>query len=155
MSRPVDNGAGATPPLGEDLDMTTESRRRFLTHAWVAALAPLAARLPGITPAQRRQSAVFPEGIAAQQHGDTTVLITRIASSEVGVASVTWAVARDPRMRSVVIGGRTAAKAETGWSVRVDAPGLPEAASYWFQFRALGVTSAVGRIDGRGTDASA
>lgn len=135
--------------------MNPESRRRFLTHAWVVALAPAAARLPAVTPAQRRRAGVFLEGIIAERHGDATVLTTRIAPSEVGAASVTWAVARDPRMRAVVIGGRISATAEEGWRVRVEAPRLRDATPYWFQFRAMGVTSVVGRIDRGASDAPA
>lgn len=127
--------------------MSSESRRRFLAHVWLAALAPAAARLPDLTPAQRRRSAVFPDGVAAVPTPRGVVLTTRLAPSDVGAASVTWAVARDRGMRDVVAGGRSAARSQEQWVVQVDAPPLPAGTPYWFQFRVLGVTSTVGRID--------
>lgn len=98
---------------------------------------------------------MFPEGASATSHAGGIVLTTRLAPSDLGAASVTWAVARDRRMRDVVAGGRTAAGAADGWTVRVDASAPGAAGTYWFQFRALGVTSAAGRIDVGVNDASA
>lgn len=135
--------------------MSGESRRHFLSHAVAAALAPAAALLPGITPMQRRRSAVFPDGVAAGVSSTGVVLTTRITPSGVGAASVTWTVGRDRGMRDVVTGGRTSARAEENWLVRVVVPGLAAGATYWFQFRVLGVTSTVGRILMESSDAPA
>lgn len=135
--------------------MSSASRRQFLGHAWAAALAPAAALLPDITPMQRRRSVVFPDGVGAGVSTEGPVLTTRIAPSGVGATSVTWAVARDRAMRDVVAGGRTSARAEDDWLVRVVVPGLTPRATYWFQFRVLGVTSTVGRIVMEATDAPA
>ena len=133
--------------------MSSVSRRRLVTHAWVAALAPLAARLPDITPSRRRRAAVFPSGAAAVRTQRGVTLMTQVAPSSVGAASLTWAVARDRGMRQIVAGGRTSARASDDWNVHVDLPGL-EDGLHWFQFRAMGVTSAVARIEGDG-DAAA
>ena len=127
--------------------MTAVSRRRVVTHVWLAALAPLAGRLPDITPARRRRAAVFPAGAAAVRTAGGVTLRTRIAPSSIGAASVTWAVARDRGMRQVVAGGRTSARASDDWLVHVDVAGLGGGV-HWFQFRAMGVTSAVGRVEG-------
>lgn len=135
--------------------MSRKSRRRFLGHALAAALTPAAALLPGITPMQRRRSEVFPGGVGAGVSGEGAVLTTRITPSGVGAASVTWTVARDRGMRDVVTGGRTSARAEEDWLVRVVVPGLTAGAAYWFQFRVLGVTSTVGRIAMEASDAPA
>lgn len=135
--------------------MSAESRRRFLGHAVAAALAPAAVLLPDLTPMQRRRSAVFPDGVGVAVSTAGAVVTTRIMPSGVGAASVTWTVARDRGMRDVVTGGRTAARAEEDWLVRVTVPRLTPGATYWFQFRVLGVTSTVGRIAMEATDAPA
>ena len=135
--------------------MTSGSRRKFLGDAVAAAVAPAAALLPGITSQQRRRAAVFPAGVAARISTAGAVLETRISPSDVGAASVTWSVARDRAMRDVVAGGRTSARAEQDWLVRVVVADLPPGAPHWFQFRVSGVTSTVGRIAPEATDAPA
>lgn len=98
---------------------------------------------------------MFPSGVIATRTPGGASLSTRIAPSEVGAASVTWAVARDRRMRDVVAGGRTAAAVAGGWLVHAEVGGLDAGTPYWFQFRAMGVTSPVGRITQEAHDAPA
>ncbi|MET3960672.1 alkaline phosphatase D [Marmoricola sp. OAE513] len=59
--------------------------------------------------------------------------------------SVEWEVATSAAFTTIVASGTTVAGAGTDHTVHVDAAGLTPATAYWYRFRALGVTSPVGR----------
>ncbi|MDQ3355027.1 MAG: alkaline phosphatase D family protein [Actinomycetota bacterium] len=89
----------------------------------------------------------FRHGVAS---GDPTtervVLWTRISGSEAGDdVAVRWRIASDPDLRQVVTQGETRASAEADWTIHVDVGGLGPAATWWYDFEALGQRSPTGR----------
>lgn len=83
---------------------------------------------------------------------DGVVLWTRLAPNPTDSGGmpaerveVDWQVATDERMSNVVKKGRATAAPDLGHSVHVDVRGLEPARWYWYQFRAGGHTSPVGR----------
>lgn len=133
----------------------TGSRRKFLvTSASLAAGAVWAGRATGMV----KQNVKLPDqpfqiGVAS---GDPTpdgfVIWTRLAPQPlVGggmpaeTVEVTWQVAEDEAMTKVVQNGRTVANPEWAHSVHVEVQGLKPDRWYWYQFKAAGETSPVGR----------
>jgi alkaline phosphatase D len=58
---------------------------------------------------------------------------------------VHWQVASDPEMQQVLASGSTQTDASNDFTVKIDATGLPAGSALFYQFRALGSLSAVGR----------
>ncbi len=58
---------------------------------------------------------------------------------------VTWEVARDREFREVVARGVAVARAESDFTVKVDASALRSATTYFYRFNCLGLNSPVGR----------
>lgn len=135
------------------------SRRGFLlsTGATLAGLT-LATELPYISrisaTAQKVPGGPFTLGIASGDPlPDGVVLWTRLAPDPLqggGMPpdrsfAVEWRVAADERMSRIVQRGAVLAVPELGHSVHVEVHGLEPARTYWYQFRAGGELSPIGR----------
>ena len=134
------------------------SRRDFLAFTGTGAAA---AALYGYSAAPvwagpRFSSDPFTLGVAS---GDPTpdgvVLWTRLAPDPLAPdgwggmpamqVPVTWQVATDPEMRTVVKAGTAQATPELGHSVHPEVSGLRPGRDYWYRFRVGDVLSPVGR----------
>ncbi len=122
-------------------DPFTITRRTTLTALSVAAAATA---LPALGKATGAARAMFRHGIASGDPDATSVVLwTRI--SGVDSASVDWEVATDPGFARVVQSGQFTTGPDRDFTVKVLAEGLKPGASYYYRFRAKGVTSPVGR----------
>lgn len=87
----------------------------------------------------------FLHGIASGDPlADRVILWTRITDSGTS-RRVGWTIARDPGMRDVVALGDVVAVAARDYTVKVDVSGLEPGTTYYYQFKAKGHVSAVGR----------
>ncbi len=115
----------------------------------LGSLAACAGWLPGRGPSP------FRHGVASGDPlEDRVILWTRITAPDGAPVPVRWRIARDPGLREVVAEGRSQARAERDFAVKIDARGLAPATSYWFGFEAAGAASPVGRtrtLGGAGT----
>lgn len=96
-----------------------------------------------------RSSAVFPLSVASGDPGvDCAALWTRVEPSPTCPVTVAWDVARDAGMRDIVASGHATAQAAHDWTVkvRVADPALEPFTTYWYRFRAFGVSSRIGRM---------
>jgi alkaline phosphatase D len=95
----------------------------------------------------------FQLGVAAgEPSSDGFVIWTRLAPRPLEgggmpaeAVEVAWQVAEDEAMSRVVRKGTTVANPEWAHSVHVEVPGLAADRWYWYQFKAAGETSPVGR----------
>ena len=142
----------------------TLNRRDLLKAAGAAgalgAVWPLTA---GLSPAQAREAAQaigaeydtapFTLGVASGDPQATGVLLwTRLAPEPFAeqqnlpeIVEVEWVVAEDSALSRVVARGVFPASATLGHSVHVPVGGLAPGRHYWYAFKALGVTSRIGR----------
>jgi alkaline phosphatase D len=87
---------------------------------------------------------VFPHGVASGDPlADRVMLWTHVASSD--PVPVEWVVARDEKLRDVVVSGTTEATPDADGTVHADATRLEPSTTYFYGFRALGETSPIGR----------
>jgi alkaline phosphatase D len=122
-------------------------QRRRLLKTILAGLVLLASglksRLGNTHPHPER---VFRHGVAS---GDPTksgiILWTRVSVVASRSVKVHWQIAEDPQMSQVVAGGSAVTDASNDFTVKIDAGGLPSGATLYYQFRALGSLSVVGR----------
>jgi alkaline phosphatase D len=121
-------------------------RRRFL-KAILAGVALLASGLRsrlGYTQAVPER--VFRHGVASgDPSADGIILWTRVSAGATGSVAVHWQVAEDTEMTRIVASGNTTTDASRDFTVKIDAGGLPSGATLYYQFRALGSRSTVGR----------
>ncbi len=125
--------------------MSTLSRRR-----WLAASAAGAANvaLPAfVRHAGAAEVPRFAFGIASGQPQATTlVLWTMLTGAELaGEVSVAWELAEDEAFTRIAARGSELAREAEAFSVHAEPAGLQPARGYFYRFRALGQTSAVGR----------
>lgn len=127
------------------------NRRQFVAGAAASALAA-----PFILRAQTGGFSAFPFqlGVAAGDPApDGFVIWTRLAPEPLephggmGMSSapVTWEVATDEAMRTIVAHGEEIARPELAHSVHVELTGLQPDRPYWYRFRAAGSKSVIGR----------
>jgi len=142
-----------TEPRPFDVWLARRLSRRALIGGGLALIGLPHARIFASDPRWRPQASPFTLGIAS---GDPTpdgvVLWTRLALDPLNgggmppsPVDVTWQIARDERMRDVVQRGTIAARPEWAHSVHVEVDGLDPDRWYWYQFRAGGAESLVGR----------
>jgi alkaline phosphatase D len=131
------------------------SRRRFLSaSASLAAAAVWSSRAIGVA----RQNVKLPDhpfqlGVASGDPSpDGFVIWTRLAPRPLegggmpaDAVEVGWQVAEDEAMTRVVAQGTTVATPDWGHAVHVEVQGLRPERWYWYQFKAAGDTSPVGR----------
>jgi alkaline phosphatase D len=131
------------------------SRRKFLAAGGsLAAAAVWAGRAVGVT-RQNAKLADYPFqcGVASGDPSpDGFVIWTRLAPQPLvggGMPAesieVAWQVAEDEGMSRVVAKGTTVANPDWAHSVHVEVQGLRPDRWYWYQFKAAGETSPVGR----------
>jgi alkaline phosphatase D len=90
---------------------------------------------------------------SGEPHHDSVVLWTRLCAEPLapdggmGTApvDVSWEVASDESMRTIVRNGTVQATAELGHAVHVECDGLQPDRWYWYRFRAGAATSPIGR----------
>jgi len=118
------------------------TRRRFLGGSAAALAMPWLAH--GVRAADVER---FPLGVASgQPRAEGMVLWTRLMGDALPErVAVRWEVALDERFAQVVAHGDEVAEAAAAHSVHAEPAGLEPARWYWYRFRALGQTSAVGR----------
>lgn len=130
-------------------------RRSFLRlgvgGAAVLAAQPVLGRDPALA---QPAPGPFGHGVASGDPlADRVVLWTRVApaadatpGSGLGAPTdVDWEVATDAAFDRVVAAGRSTTSAASDHTVKLDVGGLAPATDHWYRFRALGVTSPVGR----------
>jgi len=121
------------------------SRRNFLATSTVAL-----GTLPLIRATElRAQPAdpVFRHGVASGDPlADRVILWTRVTPKPPGGAeTVSWQIARDPKMAQVVSRGEVQTGAARDFTVKVDATGLQPGTAYYYRFESMGARSAIGR----------
>lgn len=88
----------------------------------------------------------FRHGVASGDPlADRVILWTRVTLAGVSSVNVSYAVASDPFMGQIVSAGEVAVGPETDFTVKVDVTGLSPQTTYYYQFQAEGVSSAIGR----------
>lgn len=140
--------------MSEDSTKRSLSRRRFIQGLGAAAgLVAAPALIAGRTKEPEVGSELFSLGVASGDPShDSVVLWTRLAPDPLnggGMPSrpvvVHWALAKDPEMTRVIRRGVQTARPQDGHAVHVVAQGLPSNQWLYYQFRALGASSRVGR----------
>ncbi len=119
-------------------------RRRFL-RAILAGVCLLASGLRsrlGIAQGQR----VFRHGVASGDPTDHSIILwTRASVADLRSVRVHWQLAEDPEMTRIVASGHMTTDATKDFTAKVDADGLPAGKTLFYQFRASGTLSALGR----------
>lgn len=140
----------------------TLSRRRFLGHGAPLGLLPFAPAcgsvddLPALDDGEgccaEDPSSLFQHGIASgDPQADRVILWTRVSTPRLPAGAmpvdvdVEWRVATDPELTRVVAAGTAPASVASDRTVKVDVEGLAAETTYYYEFRALGVRSPVGR----------
>ena len=89
---------------------------------------------------------VFRHGVASgDPTNDGIILWTRVSGVASQAAQVDWQIAEDPEMTRIVASGHTTTDVSQDFTVKIDADGLPSGTTLYFQFRAHGAASVVGR----------
>jgi alkaline phosphatase D len=130
------------------------SRRQFLASTSLAAASIWSSRAIGAL----KQNVKLPDhpfqcGVASGDPSpDGFVIWTRLAPKPLEgggmpnqAVEVAWQVAEDEAMNRVVAKGTTVANPEWGHSVHVEVQGLKPDRWYWYQFKAAGDTSPIGK----------
>ena len=76
---------------------------------------------------------------------DRVILWTRVEPDGPGAIPVTWTMATDPELTSIVQTGSAMAIPARNWCLKVDADGLEPYTTYYYAFDALGARSPIGR----------
>lgn len=89
---------------------------------------------------------LFQHGVASGDPlADAVILWTHLTSEDGGPLDVFWEIATDAEFSNRVAADWTLASVEHGHTVKLDVAGLQPATTYFFRFRALGRSSAIGR----------
>jgi alkaline phosphatase D len=102
------------------------------------------------------RAGLFLHGVASGDPlSDAVILWTRVTLPEgmSGDVAVTWEISRTVDFAVVASMGSFTTSAARDYTVKVDATGLTAATTYYFRFRANGMTSPVGRTRTAGTGA--
>lgn len=123
------------------------SRRDFFKRSSAGTVALVAA--PALLPraAEAAVNTVFQHGVASGDPlADRVILWTRVTPTTARPAVVVnYVIATDPALTQVVQRGVTKTNPGRDYTVKVDAAGLKPATTYYYQFRAEGTASPVGR----------
>ena len=125
--------------------MRKVSRRGFLASGGAALGAlPL---IRSIDAFSQVTNPVFRHGVASGDPlSDRVILWTRVTpKSPTGSQTVSWIVARDPKLAQVVARGEAQTGAARDFTVKLDATGLQPATTYYYRFESIGERSAIGR----------
>ncbi|MEU9443992.1 alkaline phosphatase D family protein [Streptomyces sp. NPDC048304] len=140
-------------PASEGRNSLSPRRRTVVKAAAATAVlaGPLAASLPARAAAQ---APAFLHGVASGDPlPDGVLLWTRVTPAPEAVpgsglgpdTEVSWVVARDKALTSIVAKGSVTATAASDHTVKADVRGLAPATDYWFRFSAGGTDSPVAR----------
>lgn len=130
------------------------SRRWFLAYAGALSSVPLLGRASWANRNPVFSSDPFTLGVASGDPDATSVVLwTRLAPQPLdpdgGLANepieVTWELADDEAMKSVIASGTAIATPQLAHSVHVEATGLSPDRWYWYRFRAGDAVSPIGR----------
>lgn len=133
------------PPGGKLPRMRNISRRGFITTSGAALGAlPLIRSIDSFV---QVTNPVFRHGVASGDPlSDRVMLWTRITPrSGNGPQTVSWVIARDPKLAQVVSHGETQTGAARDFTVKVDVTGLQPGTAYYYRFEGGGERSAIGR----------
>jgi alkaline phosphatase D len=125
--------------------MRSISRRGFIASSGAALGAlPLIRSIDSLA---QVTNPVFRHGVASGDPlADRVILWTRVTpKAATGSQTVSWVIARDPKLAQVVTRGEVQTGAARDFTVKVDATGLSPATSYYYRFESLGERSAIGR----------
>lgn len=118
------------------------SRRLFGQAAAGAAVLAVSPRF-----AQAQSAGVYQHGVASGDPLPTRVIIwTRLSQQPPDtILPVEWTVATDPQMNRVVRRGQGFTSSDFDFTVKIDVERLQPNTTYYYQFRAAGQTSPIGR----------
>jgi alkaline phosphatase D len=125
--------------------MRNISRRGFIKSSGAALGAlPLIRSIDALS---QVTNPVFRHGVASgDPMSDRVILWTRVTpKSPTGSQTVSWLVARDPKLAQVVARGEAQTGAARDFTVKLDATGLQPATTYYYRFESMGERSAIGR----------
>jgi len=123
------------------------TRRQALQLTLAAGISATAITFAVTDPAAAAAAGVFLHGVASgdPQH-DRVVIWTRITQKNPEASiPVRWLVAEDKNMRRIVRRGKSPARAERDYTVKVDVDGLEVGRAYYYCFEVDGKRSPVGR----------
>lgn len=125
---------------------TGTNRRDFFKRTGATTVG-IAVASPLLATSADAAAAVFQHGVASGDPlSDRVILWTRVSVlSTKPLVPVTWVVATDPGLRSIVLRGATTTSAARDFTVKIDAAGLRPATTYYYRFNAGGAASPVGR----------
>jgi alkaline phosphatase D len=125
--------------------MRTLSRRGFIASS-SAALGALPF-IRSIDALSQVTNPIFRHGVASGDPlADRVILWTRVTpKASTGSQTVTWMLARDPKLAQVVKRGEVQTGAARDFTVKIDAVGLDPATAYYYRFESAGERSAIGR----------
>ena len=124
------------------------SRRGFVVAASLAGLSAATRAFPhNIGGGGPRNSLEFLHGVASGDPlHDRVILWTRVTPKRTNDSvPVKWSIARDPRMKREVCGGRVWTDASRDFTVKVDVDDLEPNRTYYYQFEVQGARSPIGR----------
>ena len=130
------------------------SRRLFLAYTGALSSVPLLGNMATADASPNFKSDPFTLGVASgDPDHESVVLWTRLAPQPLQPGagmptksfSVTWELATDDSMKSIVASGVSVATPQLGHSVHVEAGGLRPDRWYWYRFRAGDAESPIGR----------
>ena len=125
--------------------MRSISRRRFIatSGATLGAL-PLIRSIDALS---QVTNPIFRHGVASGDPlSDRAILWTRVTpKAPAGSQTVSWLVARDPKLAQVVARGEAQTGAARDFTVKLDATGLQPATTYYYRFESMGERSTIGR----------
>jgi len=130
------------------------SRRFFLAYGAALSSIPLLGQSGSADTAPSFESDPFSVGVASgDPDHQSVVLWTRLAPQPLQPGggmpnknvAVSWELASDDSMKSIVASGVTTATPQLGHSVHVEPTGLPADRWYWYRFRVGDAESPIGR----------
>ncbi len=129
-------------------------RRLFLAYSAALSAVPLLGRTAKAEASPSFALDPFTPGFASRDpDAHSVVLWTRLAPTPLepggGIPShavkVTWEIAADETVKSIVAKGKTVATPQLGHSVHVEVSGLKPDRWYWYRFRSDDAESPIGR----------
>jgi len=138
------NEKNARAPNPADVEPDDASRRRFVVGAAAFGLgAGLGLTACGGGAAKEAEEQRFGYGVASGDPlSDRVIIWTRVNVS--APAPVQWEVATDPAFANIAASGTATADINRDYTVKVDAAGLQPGTIYFYRFRHVDQTSAIG-----------
>src|SRR5215218_7385684 len=121
------------------------SRRGFIASSGaVLGTLPFIGSVEGLA---QVTNPVFRHGVASGDPlSDRVILWTRVTpASKTASQTVSWVIARDPKLAQVVSRGEAQTGAARDFTVKIDVTGLQPATTYYYRFEGGGERSVIGR----------